>query len=370
VHAAPMDPLTRHLRAVRRTAGVSTRAQAREHGVHPPTWNRHVVSERWARPYPGVVIADWAGDEDRTTIAAVAAAHGGAAAGETARWLHGRGQRPRQLEVVIPHGRTVRRVDSGPAIGGDGDVTSDDRASRAEREADEEARRWLQRCRKVRIVRSRWLTPGDVVLLAGVPVLTPEATALSLTTSAPDEVRGFLVDAGFHDQLDLARVRDRLATVRSLRGRHRLLATLDELDGRRPESVFHDVVLSEVERRGYRPSRSPLDLPTPVGRLLRPDIALVDFHVALELDGDRFHRDRDARRRERDRLSAYASSAWVVIIVDHRTWTERPEQVFADLDAAIVRQLANGVGSALLLPPHLHEGRGRDVRRATGDTPA
>jgi hypothetical protein len=364
-----MDPFDRHLRAVRRTAGVSTRAVACEHGVHPTTWNRHVTSERWARPYAGIAIAPWAADEDRATLAAVAAGHDGAAAGETARWLHGRGRRPRQLEVIVPHARAVRQVARG-ASDDDEEEASDDTRSSAEREADVEERRWLQRCRKVRVVRSRWLTPADVVRLSGVPVLTPVATALSLARSAPDEVRGFLVDARFHDQVDLGAVRTRLATVRSLRGRHLLLATLDELEGRRPESVFHDVVLTEVERRGYRPSTVPIDVPTPLGRPVRPDIALVDFQVSLELDGDRFHRDRDARRRERDRLSAYASSSWVVIIVDHRTWTQRPEQVFADLDGAIRSQLARGVGSELLLPPHLRGGRVAGVRRAAGGTPA
>jgi hypothetical protein len=363
-----MDPLSRHLRAVRRSAGVSTRAAAREHGVHPTTWNRHVVSERWARPYAGIAIAAWAPDLERATLAAVAAAHDGAAAGETARWLHGHGRRPRELEVVIPHGRTVRRVEVGPVVGADAGATSDTEASRAHRQADEEIRRWLQRCRKVRVVRSRWLTEGDVVHLAGVPVLTPVATALSLAASRCDQVRGFLVDARFRDQLDLPAVRARLATVVSLRGRHQLLATLEELEGRRPESVFHDAVLTEVERRGYRPSRSPIELPTPLGRLLRPDLAIVDFQVAVELDGDLFHRDRAARRRERDRLSAYASTAWVVIIVDHRTWTERREQVFADLDAAILSQAARGVGSARLLPPHLRSRRVGGVHRAAGDT--
>ncbi|MEX1178883.1 MAG: hypothetical protein WEB09_10510 [Nitriliruptor sp.] len=383
-----MDPLHRHLRAVRRAAGISSRTAALDEGVHPTSWNRHVVRHRWARPYEGVAIAPWADDEDQTAVAAVAVAHGGAACGETARWLHGHGRRPRELEVAIPHARSVRRVSPDPPprrraadpaattnaggaggapgpghagddpLGGPADVEAT-RAERAAAAADEEARRWHARCRKVRVRRCRWLAPSDVVLLRGVPVLAPVATTLSLAAGAPDHVRGFLVDARHAGQLELAAVRERLAEVRSLRGRHVLVATLEALEDRHLESVFHDRVLAEVERRGYGPSLAPVVLDTPHGRPVQPDVALVAWQVALELDGDRFHRDRDARRRERERLSAYASSGWVVLIVDHRTWTEQRERVFADLDGAILAQRGSGRGRNALLPPHLRTRSGR-----------
>ncbi len=362
-----MDPLARHLRLVRRRAGVSTRAAAVEEGVHPTTWNRYVDGERWARPYDGVAIAAWAADHDAATLAAVAAAHDGAVAGETARWLHGHGGRPRRLEVVIPHTRSVRRVAADQATArhrGDGDGAARPRRAGAEdaetraaeaaaKRADSEARVLLRRCSKVVVRRCRWLAPGDVVLLRGVPVLDPVATSLSLAATAPDQVRGFLVDARFAGQLDLVAVRARVANLPSLRGRHLLTDALDALDGRQPESVFHDRVLSELQRRGYHPATAPVVLDTPHGRPVHPDIALPDWQVSLELDGDRYHRDRDARRRERDRLSSYASSDWAVVIVDHRTWTQYRERVFADVDGAIAAQLRRGIGLGVPLPPHL-----------------
>lgn len=117
--------------------------------------------------------------------------------------------------------------------------------------------------------------------------------------------------------------------------------------------MFHEEVLTEFERRGYRPSRTPLRIPTPRGRPVFPDLPLLDWLVAVEIDGDRYHRDRDARRRDRERLSAYATTDWAVIIVDHRTWTQLREQIFADADEAILAQRRRGIGCDVPLPPHL-----------------
>jgi hypothetical protein len=350
-----MGPLDRHLRSVRRSAGVSLRRVAVEDGVHASTWSRHVERARWARPYEGVAIAPWASDEDRTTVAAVALAHGGAAGGATARWLHGRGPRPRELEVVIPHARAVRRVVAAPPRPARADAEGPEalRAERAAAVAAREADRWLRRCRKVAVHRCRWLTLGDVLDLAGVPTLSPTATALSLAASAPDEVRSYLVDARHAGQLQLDDVQERTDAVPRFRGRHLLLAALVALQDRSPESPFHDQVLTVVQQRGYRPLTTPLHLETPHGRALAPDIPIPDWMVALELDGDRFHRDREARRRDRNRLAAYASVPWVPLVIDHRTWTREQERVFADLDEAILGQRRLGIGVDAPLPPHL-----------------
>lgn len=342
-----MPPWNRHVRDCRDTAGVGTRARAAEVGVHPRTWLRRCAAEGWARPYEGIAIAPWVTDHDAAVLAAVAAAHRGAACGETARWWHRLGPRPRKLAVAIPHGharRTVRR-DPPPPPRLDASAGPAERAARAaERRAAEEQRRWHVRCRLVEVRRSRWLTSDDVEHVAGVPVLSPVATAISLASTHPEDVRAYLIDARQAGKLELDSVADRLAAVGPVRGRHVLRAALEALEGRRPESAFHDEVLTAFERRGYRPTRHAIRLTTPRGRDLNPDIALEDHQVAVELEGDRYHRDRDARRRDRERASAYASTDWVVILVDHQTWMRNRPQIFADVDAAIDGQLRRGIG--------------------------
>ncbi|MEX0835495.1 MAG: hypothetical protein WD010_05360, partial [Nitriliruptor sp.] len=324
-----------------------------------------------ARPYRGVAIAPWASDVDRATLAAVILAHDGAACGRTARWLQGLGERPRGLEVITSHARAVRGVrpdpepprgedDAGRAGSADADVdaagtsgVSTEEERRQRLIAHHERRRWHRRCARVEVARSRWFERSDVEVIGGIPTLLPAANALVLARVAPLELRGYLVDARQQRRLDLADLAARLEDVRHLPGRHLLASHLAELGDNAAESAFHLEVLRSLEAAGYRPSREPVRLVTPRGRPLLPDIPLERWRVALELDGDRYHRDRTARRRDRDRLSAYASTDWAVLIVDHQTWMQDRPRVMADLDAAIEQQRARGIG-AEHVPPRGH----------------
>jgi hypothetical protein len=266
-------------------------------------------------------------------LAAVVAAHGpcAAVAGHGAAWWRGIGEMPtpRELDVIIPHGQRVRPV-AEPA-----GVTTHD----------VEGRRLLARCRRVRVVRSRWLRPDDVETVRGVRVTTPEVTAIHLAGVAPTALRSFLVDARHHGLLDFSVLSTRLQQVGSVRGRHLLGGHLRELEGTHTESPFHDRVLRVLQARGYRPSPAPMEVRSRTGRRLLPDIALADWKIALELDGDAFHRDRAQRRRDRDRLAAYATTDWRPIIVDWRSWQEEHEAVLATIDAAIEHQRDRGIGA-------------------------
>jgi hypothetical protein len=314
-------------------------------------------------PYEGLAIAPWARDHDAATLSAVASAHGGVAGAATSRWLHGLGRRPRRLEVLIPHARGVRVVAPDPPVhdragGGAGararDATEalDPVAAGEARAAREERRRWHARCRRVLIRRSRWWSVDDLMIVGGVPVLTPVVTAIALGATHPEDVRAFLVDARHLGVLEFEQVRTRLADLGSVRGRHVVVAALEGLRDRGPESPFHDEVLTELRRRGYLPSSHPVRLTTPSGRELLPDIFLEAWRIPVELDGDAYHRTRDDRRRDRERASAYASIDTPPIVIDHRTWTTDRARVFADLDAIIQVRRQAGIG-ADLAPRHL-----------------
>jgi hypothetical protein len=333
--AETMDRWKHHLRTCRRRHGVSTVAAATEDGVSPSTWRRRTDGEGWAAPYPGVRIAPWAPVGLAPALTAVVEAHGPGAAvtGTAAAWWLGVHPEPGtgDLEVVIPHGKRVRCVT---------DVTSED----------PEQRRWLARCRRVRVRRCRWLRPDDVETVRGLRLTNAEAVAVHLGAGRPSTLRAFLVDARHRGLLDLDRLRHRLEEVGPTRGRHVVRFHVEDLLGSGPESVFHDRVLRDLAALGYRPTSHPVRIETAGGRTVLPDVPLEAWKVAVELDGDAFHRDREQRRRDRDRLAAYVATEWRPVVVDWRSWHEDREAILTTLDAAIARQRERGIGDNVRPP--------------------
>jgi hypothetical protein len=126
---------------------------------------------------------------------------------------------------------------------------------------------------------------------------------------------------------------------------------LDLLD-RGVESVFEDEVRADLAVRGYRPSPAPVRIDTPDRRGLTVDIAL-PWAVAVEPEGDLFHRTREQRRSDRRRTAQYAGTAWVPVPIDWRDWQLTPQVVRAAIDAAVLAQHATGRGATTPLPPHL-----------------
>lgn len=146
---------------------------------------------------------------------------------------------------------------------------------------------------------------------------------------------------------------ERLATVGPIAGRGELERILLDLGGRRPESWFHDIVLTELLDRGYPAGTEPRHLQTPDGRGIVVDIPLEPFLVGVEPEGDTFHRGAQPRRNDRRRMAQAAGTAWVILPVDWRDWHQRRQWVMATIDAAIGRQVAAGHGSVDDLPVHL-----------------
>lgn len=299
--------------------GVVVPADVRAAGVPDSTWRQRRGPDGWECPYRGVSVAPWAvGDPMTDLAAAVAAAGPGAAAsGRSAAWMWGLDTRRVRFEVMIPAGRRA------PDLG------------------------------HHRVVRSRWLTTDDVLEVDGLPCLRVPAVVMSRHAEPVTRLRGVVIDAAHRGLVTPEDVRARIESVPTLPGRGRLLAMLDELTGRAPESVFHDVVLTDLESRGYPVARRPHRIETPDGRGVLCDIAVVPFEVAVEPDGDRWHRTRQQRRNDRRRLAQYAGTTWVPVPIDWDDWHGRRTWVLASLDAAILTQLERGIGSADLLPPHL-----------------
>jgi len=92
---------------------------------------------------------------------------------------------------------------------------------------------------------------------------------------------------------------------------------------------------------------------TPDGRGVHPDIPLPDWRIALELQGDRFHRTRPQRAADRRKASQYAGSSWLMMELDWSEWMGNREHFIEALDAAILAQIRRGVADATTRPPHL-----------------
>lgn len=317
-----MDNWNALIRRIADAGGVGTPADARACGVSEATWHRRTRDEAWGRPYPRVRVAPWAPEGPVTDLrVALAACRGQAvAAGMTAMWLAGVGSAPRAFDLLVPHHVAVPALDTP----------------------------------RVRVRRARWLdVDGDVVVEDGIARLAWPATLVSLAGLPPPHVRGLVIDAMQAGKATPDDGLGRLATVGPVEGRGALEQLLLDLGGRRPESWFHDIVLTDLLDRGYPAGAEPLPVETPDGRGIVIDIPLVPFLVGVEPEGDTFHRDAQSRRNDRRRMAQSAGTEWVIVPVDWRDWHQRRDWVLDTIDATIDRQLAAGHGSSRDLPAHL-----------------
>jgi hypothetical protein len=300
---------------------VTSVGRAASLGVSAATFYRRTSEERgWSTPFPGVRVTPGGLPSVQTQVVSLLEAIGaGGAAGRTGAWLHGlRPYPPDIVEVVVPHGR------------------------------------WRPRRRaSYRVRLARWLTEDDVVEVEGVPVLALPALLLSAGRWERRELRALAIDALHRGLTDLDRLTARAAAVGPVEGVGNIRELVRELGDRRVESVFHDEVLDVLDRQGYRPARTVTRIATPDRRGLGIDIAL-PWNVAVEPEGDAFHRSRAQRRADRRRTAQYAGTDWVPVPVDWRDWMLEQRRVLDAVDAAILAQRARGFGHEVPLPPHLH----------------
>ncbi|WP_052667608.1 hypothetical protein [Nitriliruptor alkaliphilus] len=241
--------------------------------------------------------------------ACLSTSHLAAASGTSAAWLRGlRVRPPRPSTFVVRHGTRLPHV---PGTAG-------------------------------RLV--RWLRDADVEEIDGVPTLRGAALVLSTAHLSPQLVRPLLLDVVQAGLTTFEEVGERARAARPLAGTGRLVAMSDDLAGRIVESIFQDEVVDELARLGYQPERTVTRIDTPDGIGLGPDILLRLWLLALECQGDGFHRSRAQRRTDRRRMAQYAGTPWRPFPIDWRDWVEERDLVFDALDAAIAGQRRRGIG--------------------------
>lgn len=314
-----MDPWLELDHQARLRHGVADVVLAAGLGIPEDRFYRRTAREGWGAPAPRVRIHPRSGPSlQRTLLVACSSTHHLAAATrETAAWLHGLLPRPpARAAVVVAYGS------EGVAVRG---TTSR---------------------------RARWLVPTDVVEIDHVPTLTPEAAMLSWGTISLAIRRGWIIDLLHRGATDLDRVEQRFGDVGPVPGKGVTLRLCREFAASRTESVFQHLVAEELARRGYGPDRSTRRIDSADGRGLTIDVPLPRWRVAVEPDGDTFHRTREQRRRDRRRDAAFAGTDWVRVPVDWRDWHHERGHVLDAIDAAIEAQRARGIGRRLPPPSH------------------
>lgn len=316
-----MDAWELFVRRIAAHRGISTPADARAVGLSESTYHRRTGREGYDRLYFGVKRAPWASDDLETAVAAAVAAcpPGSAAAGRTAAWLQGLDTPRVSFDVVVP---STRRI---PDLG------------------------------RHRAQRVTWLEAADVADIAAVPCLTVPATVISRRQEPAHRLRPYVIDAVHRKLVTLDEIRKRVARVPNVARLRQLTDMLDQLADRAPESIFHDLVLTDLESRGYQVDPRPRSIATPDGRGVTCDVAIPAFHVALEPEGDGWHNTRVQRRNDRRRTSQYAGTDWVPVPIDWSDWHDRPDWVYATIDSAILGQYSRGLGNLDDLPSHLRE---------------
>lgn len=316
-----MDPFTAFARdCCRRRLGIGTLDLARAAGVAPSTFRRRMRSEEWEQ----LTVQAWrspmiAASPVSAWFAVALSIRSSAVAGAAALHLHGLlRDPPRHAEVAVVH--THRRPARLP--GG------------------------------VDLRRRRWLTDDDVVMHGDVPVLRPAAAMITMGESDPRQVRADFLDAEAASPGVLQSVLERIVRVGPVPGRAGIINLAALLMDHSFESVFDADVRNELRRLGYRPSDGPVRITTPDGRGASPDVVL-PWRVMLELQGDRDHSERAARRADRRKFGQYAGIVDQVVPIDWTEWYGNRPHVLQAIDAAIEVQVGLGLADRSTLPPHL-----------------
>lgn len=297
--------------AARERHGVADAALAAAHEVTRSRFQRRTGRESWRAPREGVRLHPHVPDsvQQRITVVTVCTAGLAAASRESAAWLHGlRTHPPDRQHVALAH---PYRAD---------------------------------RYRDVLIHRARWMTAEDISEVQGIPTLTVPATLLSSCRSDPDRQRARLIDVLHRGLATADEVLGLLERVGPVPGKATLRCLCEELGPLTVESIFQDDVATRLLTLGYPVERSVGHIDTADGIGLAPDVVLAPYRLALETEGDTFHRTREQRRKDRRRLAAYAGTSWVPYPIDWRDWLEDRDHVLDGLDAAIEQQRRRGFG--------------------------
>jgi len=187
---------------------------------------------------------------------------------------------------------------------------------------------------RLRVHRARELRAGDVTTHRAIPVTSPARTILDLAATLPERALEKVLD-----RAERAEVTDRRALLaiaaasNGHRGSARLLRVLSE------HVPGTTVTRSELEERMLLLCRAH-GLPRPLVNHhvegIEVDFVFRGARLLVEADSWRYHRDRDAFERDRERDAIFARAGYRVLRFTDRQMRADPQAVAATI-AALMR---------------------------------
>ncbi|MEJ7834080.1 MAG: hypothetical protein WKF79_14275 [Nocardioides sp.] len=161
----------------------------------------------------------------------------------------------------------------------------------------------------------RDLTPADICEIAGVLVTTPLRTACDLGCLLSRNQALGVLDAfrRLHglEEADFARILPRYVRRRGVIQLRELVAYSSPLPESQPESWTRGVIIDE---QFPAPQPQVWVFVEDIG-WVRLDMAYEHLKIAVEYDGEEFHREPEDREADRRRRAALRAAGWIVIVV-------------------------------------------------------
>jgi very-short-patch-repair endonuclease len=185
--------------------------------------------------------------------------------------------------------------------------------------------------------RSTDLGPRYIGESDGIPVTTPARTVVDLGAVAGRRTVGLALDAALRDGLTtLADVEDVINRVarkgRAGVGHARVVIEQRRLWHTETESVLEDLFRQLVHDAGLPDPQPQVQIRDVIGRVVaRVDFAYPEHRLAIELDGFRFHSDRESFVRDRARQNAVLSTGYRLLRYTARDLRQSPVRVVAEV---------------------------------------
>lgn len=193
------------------------------------------------------------------------------------------------------------------------------------------------------------LVPRDLVTVDSIRSTNATRTVLDLAASLTDGELRSMIDRArrlhlIHPEPLIARF---LSHGRQGRpGTARARRVLGQVDGDLAllESDLESALLAAIERGGL-PAPSPQHPVSVGGSEYRIDFAYPQERVAIEGDGFAFHSGREVFEQDRTRQNALVLAGWTVLRFTWRQICRHPEDVVAQIEAAIQRSAATAASA-------------------------
>ena len=186
---------------------------------------------------------------------------------------------------------------------------------------------------------SLWLPPGHTTTRDAIPITRVARTIFDLAGFEPIARVEMVIDDAISRGLATERQLENVFFALARRGRRGTAAMRELLEDRGPGYIAPASELERTARRLFAAHGVPqpryeisLEADDVIGRV---DCIWSESRLVVELDSHRFHGSKGARERDRKRDNQLVAAGWRVIRVTWDDLKERPDEVVAQIVAAL-----------------------------------